>query len=457
MRAKVAPLPRRSSLWARLQDLYNRSGFILNLRRVWLLIVIWAVLANLAIATNRDIFFRLSYLILLIVVAAFIWALYSIQSFRLEREVMTPRAQVGSLAEERVTAISTGRLPKLWIELVDGGDMPGHPVGRVLSSIAPRVRYSWDVRTLCRLRGRFRLGPITASSGDPFGLFVFQRTLANTERTIVVYPLTLDLPVFAPSVGNLRGGDTRFQRTHFVTTNVSGTRDYEPGDSFNRMHWRSTARYDRLIVKEFELDPTADVWILLDLERGIHAGAWWEQAWYERDLDELWMEDRVAQLAPNTEEYAVTCAATIAKYYLDRQRAVGLVASNNEHAYAQPDRGERQLTRLLEMLAVAESNGSEPFAALIARETATINRSNTMVLITPSPEPEWVNYAQDLRRRGYHIIAVLLDGSSFGMGVDFGPVSAELAAGGIVTYTVRQGDDLRALLSGQVAPARMAA
>lgn len=437
---------------SRLREIYKRSGFILNLRRVWLLIIIWAVLANLAVATNRDIFFRLAYLIILIVAAAFLWALYSVQSFRLEREVLTLRAQVGKLVEEKITAVSTGRIPKLWIELVDGGNMPGHPVGRVLSAISPRVRYTFNVRSLCRLRGRFRLGPITASSGDPFGLFVFHRTLHETERTMVVYPMTVDLPVFAPSVGNLRGGDARFQRTHHVTTNVSGTREYTPGDSYNRMHWKSVARYDRLIVKEFELDPTADVWILLDMERGIHAGAWWEQAWYEREVEDAWMQERnteqSALIAPNTEEYAVTCAATIAKYFLDKQRAVGLVASNQEHAYAQPDRGERQLTRLLEMLAVAESNGSEPFASLIARETATMNRSITLVLITPSPEVQWIHYAQDLQRRGFHLITILVDASSFGIGVNFAPIIGELAASGIVTYTVKQGDDLRVVLSG---------
>ncbi len=446
------------SIIARAKTVYRRSGFILNLRRVWLLILIWAILANLAVATQRDIFFRLSYLIILVVAAAFLWALYSVQSFKLEREILTVRAQVGKLLEEKVVAVSTGRIPKLWVELVDEGNMPGHPVGRVLSSMAPRVRYTFNVRSLCRLRGRFRLGPITVSSGDPFGLFVFHRTLRDTERTLVVYPMTVDLPQFAPSMGNLRGGDARFQRTHHVTTNVSGTREYAPGDSFNRIHWRSTARYDRLIVKEFELDPTADVWILLDLERGIHAGAWWEQAWYEREVEDAWMLERgaeqLAEIAPNTEEYAVTCAATIAKYFLDKQRAVGLVCSNHEHAYAQPDRGERQLTRLLEMLAVAESNGSEPFASLLARETATMNRSITLVLITPSPEVEWIHYAQDLRRRGFHLIAVLIDASSFGIGVTFAPIFGELAASGIVTYTVQQGGDIRAALGGEVVRAR---
>lgn len=435
---------------ASLRQYLRRSGLIFNLRRVWLLIALWAVLANLAYQTNRDIFFRLSYLIIIIVVVSFVWAIYSVQSFRLERHLTTPRAQVGRVAEEQFNATSTGHLPKLWIELFDAGNLPGHPVSRVLSAMASRTRYNWTVRSLCRLRGRFQLGPISISSGDPFGLFVFQRTLPDTQRSIVVYPMTVDLPGFAPTLGQLRGGDAQQKRTHFVTTNAAGTREYAPGDSFNRIHWPSSARHGRLIVKEFDLDPTADVWVLLDMEHGIHTGSWWEQSWYERELTDLWLHDRVAKLAPNTEEYAVTAAASLAKYYLEKQRAVGLAASNRARAFAQPDRGERQLSRLLEMLAVVESDGNLPFASLLAEETARLSRSLTLVLVTPSSEPDWIRFAQDARRRGLHLLVVLIDASSFGIRTEFSTIVGELAASGISAFTVRQGDDLReALTRGQ--------
>jgi uncharacterized protein (DUF58 family) len=62
----------------------------------------------------------------------------------------------------------------------------------------------------------------------------------------------------------------------YVTTNVAGVREYAPGDSFNRIHWPSTARAGRLIVKEFELDPTADIWLFLDMQREVQAGSAWE-------------------------------------------------------------------------------------------------------------------------------------------------------------------------------------
>ena len=98
------------------------------------------------------------------------------------------------------------------------------------------------------------------------------------------------------------------------------------------------------------------------------------------------------------------------------------------------------------MLAVAEANGSEAFATFIARETATMNRSVTLILVTPSPEAAWLQYAQDLRRRGFHLIVILIVAHSFGIGVNFTPVVGELVASGIIVYTVRQGDDLRVVL-----------
>src|SRR5919202_1673597 len=67
----------------------------------------------------------------------------------------------------------------------------------------------------------------------------------------------------------LPGGQDVKSRTYHVTPNVATIREYQPGDSFNRIHWRSTARTNQLMVKEFELDPTADVYIVLDMQERI--------------------------------------------------------------------------------------------------------------------------------------------------------------------------------------------
>jgi uncharacterized protein (DUF58 family) len=304
------------------------------------------------------------------------------------------------------------------------------------------------VRTLCRRRGRFRLGPVTLAAGDPFGLFVFQRRLDNSTAAITVYPATVDLPTFALPLGQLPGGEAVRRRTHHITTNVSGTREYAPGDSFNRIHWRSTARMERLIVKEFELDPTADVWIFLDMERGAQAGQWWADAWDARDLASLWAgEHKTLRLPPTTEEYIVTIAASVAKYYLRKQRAVGFVGYGHEREIVQPDRGERQLNRLLEVLAVLRAEGVMRFREALTLEGARLGRNNALVAITPSGEMDWVRSLREMKRRGLRAIAVIADPNTFGGYGDAPGAAAELLASGIPAYVVKQGDDLQAVLS----------
>ncbi|MCI0475024.1 MAG: DUF58 domain-containing protein, partial [Anaerolineales bacterium] len=364
---------REQPLWLPL-----RSGALRVTTRHWVLLFVWIILTLLAYQTGRDIFFRVAYLILAIEILSFLWALYSIATFHLERQTITPRSQVGRFVEEQFLTHNTGRLTKIWIEIRDESELPAHRVSRVLNALGARVRWGWTVRTLCRQRGRFRVGPVTIATGDPFGLFVFHRRLHDTTSAITVYPATVDLLTFASLQGQMPGGEALQRRTHHVTTNVAGTREYAPGDSFNRIHWRSTARMERLIVKEFELDPSADVWIYLDLERDVQASQWYEDAWRERDLSSLWLRSEQLRLPPSTEEYGVTIAASVAKYFLRQQRAVGFAAVGHEREIVQPDRGERQLTRLLEVLAVLRAEGRMRFADLLALEGARLGRNHTL-------------------------------------------------------------------------------
>ncbi len=415
--------------------------------RQWVLILIWVVVTLFAYQTGRDIFFRLSYLILGIELFSFLWAAYSLSTFRLERTLLTPRAHVGRVAEERFLAQNTGRLTKIWLEVRDDSELKSHHVSRVLNSLGAGVRWSWGVRTVCTQRGRFRLGPITIATGDPFGLFVFERRLKNTALAVTIYPATVDLATFAAPMGQLSGGDALQRRTHHTTANVAGTREYVPGDSFNRIHWKSTARAERLIVKEFELDPSADVWIFLDMARNVQAGEWWQDAWQARDLAELWLHDDALRMPPTTEEYIVTIAASVAKYFLRKQRAVGFVGYGHEREIVQPDRGERQLNRLLEVLAVLSAKGNTSFSQVLGIEGAVLGRNNTIVAITPSGETTWVKALREIKRRGLRTISVVVDAQSFSGETAGQDAVVELLASGVPAYLVRQGDDLRSVLS----------
>ena len=224
-------------------------------------------------------------------------------------------------------------------------------------------------------------------------------------------------------------------------------RDYAPGDSFNRIHWPSTARKGQLIVKEFELDPMADIWFFLDMDRSVQAELEWKPFPERREPALLWAKRQRLELAPTTEEYGVTITASLAKHFIIRNRAVGLVSHAQQHEVIPADRGERQLSKILETLAVIKGKGRIPLAQVMAAEGMHLGRGTTVVVITPSPDEDWVATSRHLERRGLRMIAVLLAPDSFGGEWRMEEVMAELAAAGTPTYLVREGDDLTTALS----------
>ncbi|UCC62251.1 MAG: DUF58 domain-containing protein, partial [Anaerolineae bacterium] len=231
------------------------------------LVIIVCLLAGLV--TGQDLFFNVAYLFIGLLLFAFVWARTGTSWLRLARRTRPRRAQVGHYLEERFTLRNNGLLPKLWLEVYDESELPGHRASHVVSSL--RRSSTWSVRTLCLQRGVFRLGPVRLVAGDPFGLFQTERKI-DAVAQLTVFPATVNLPAFALPAGALPGGDAVRRRTHLVTTNAAGVRDYHPGDSFNRIHWQSTAPTGKLIVKDFDLDFSRNTWIVMDMNEAAQIG-----------------------------------------------------------------------------------------------------------------------------------------------------------------------------------------
>jgi len=416
------------------------------MRRIWGILLVLILSWAFALQTGRPLAYSLAYLVTAVIVLSYGWALSNVTWVQVGRYTRGRRSQVGKLTEEQFEVTNRSFLPKLWLEVRDHSTLPGHDVSRVMNTLGGKKRHRWMTRTLCQQRGRFRLGPMTLTSGDPLGLFRLQRELPATA-TIIVYPATVDLAAFTPAAGYLPGGESMRRRTHYITTNVAGVRDYAPGDSFSRIHWRTTARTGQLMVKEFELDPTADVWLFLDMDRTMHMAAPWEPESDRSGPAMLWREREKLELIPSTEEYAVTAAASLANHLLTHERSVGLIAHGRERELIHADRGERQLNKILETLAVIEAHGHIPISQVIAAEGRHLSRSTVVIVITPSTAMNWVASLRDLRRRGVQGAAVLVAASTFCAAEPWQATQAELIASSIVTYVVRRDDDLGAALT----------
>lgn len=421
-------------------------AFLGQRRTVVLGLALVAFVAGLV--TGRDLLFTLAYLLGLLLILSFAWSWINLNGVHLSRVTRVRRTQVGRPLEERFTVRNTTFVPKLWLEVRDFSTLPHHFSSHVVNNLGANQSYSWRVTTICRQRGRYQLGPIRLRTSDPFGLFPLERDLTPTSN-VVVFPMTFEIQQFALPVGILPGGDALRRRTHYITTNASGVRDYEPGDSFNRIHWRSTARRDRLVVKEFELDPLADIWVVPDMSVYGHVIPRQLAAPPPPPPGDIpgWLKMQEFHLPESTEEYTVTIAASVAQFFLRRDRAVGMMAYGQSNEILQPDRGERQFNRILETLAVLRAEGDVPMQDMLHAETHLFPRGTTLIVITPNVREEWSVSARQLSRRGLRVVTILVNPESFFGQRSGHPLYHLLRASGLVAYLVNNGDDLTAALS----------
>ena len=143
----------------------------------------------------------------------------------------------------------------------------------------------------------------------------------------------------------------------------------------------------------------------------------------------------------------MTIVASLAKHFIARDRAVGFIAYSQHREVIPADRGERQLTKILETLAVIRAEGRIPLAEIMAAEGAHLRRNTTAVIVTSTDQDYWIAAARDLGQRGVKVIAVLIDCRSFGNPRSNMKLVAELSVSGIPTYLVREGDDLAQALA----------
>src|SRR5262249_11177411 len=103
-----------------------------------------------ALVTGRDLFYNLVYLWIAVIVIAGVWTWTAITRIRIGRHPRALRAQVGRPLEERLAVRNDSAIPKLWLEVRDHSDLPGHEASLVVDSLAPHRERVWVVRSLCR-------------------------------------------------------------------------------------------------------------------------------------------------------------------------------------------------------------------------------------------------------------------------------------------------------------------
>lgn len=342
-----------------------------------------------ALSTGAPFLFFLVYLGLLVIGGSYVVTRFGLADLEAGYVLDRPHAQAGDMLRASYTVRNTSRLPKLWLEVHNPTTLPVTLPGQAIY-LGPRGERSWSVRVPLSRRGQFRVEPLVLRTGDPLGLFESHASVGS-HSSVIVYPRVEALPAWRLPPAMIEGSHAQPVRTAQTTPHATGIRPYAPGDAYNRIHWKTSARQGELQVKEFDLEQTADVWIYLDLDGSAHTGRGDE----------------------STLEYGVRAAASIAARALLENRNVGMSASGRRVGNLPADRGPRQYQKVMQLLASVMANGDRHLAEILIEGVSRLRRGMTAVVITPSLDHDWVRSLSGLRTRGVATIVVLLDPLAF--------------------------------------------
>ena len=365
-----------------------------------------------SVAGGPAFYSHMLYLGLLLFSGAWLWTFFVARSFRIERFSDARRGSVGDIFKERFDIFNGSRLPALWVEVKNATPISASG-SRLLTMIRGHQKQSYAVRMWLTRRGSFPLGPTIITVSDPLGLFRVEKQF-SPSKTITVLPMIFPIESFLSHPGLLPGGQVIRRKSADITPHASGVREYNSGDPMKRIHWPTSVRRGQLMVKEFDQDPQAEVWLFLDTQLSVQASQ------SHSEIPELPVEDLLFMrrpkftLPPSTLEYGITITASLAHYFIQQKRSVGFVAADRAYTMIPAEHNERHENKILETLAFLEGKGNLSIAALVGAQSRRLPSGSSVILITPTIWPDLLIAVDDVQRSNLRPVVILLSAESFG-------------------------------------------
>ncbi len=277
-------------------------------------------------------------------------------------------------------------------------------------------------------RGRYVVDRATAAIEDPFGLARSEVEL-KAGGALVVYPRLVALSgLFSESGAHAQDGRRLLLRRP-SGFDLHSVREYVEGESLRKVHWASTARRGRLMVKELEDSPRDEIAVVLDAD--------------------------AAGVVGESLDVAVRAAGSILHAHAARGRRAVLVVNGTPPSSVPVVSLEGDWLAALEVLAAVEPGATLPVVELLAREGGAASRALELVVVTSRLTAALGRKLAQRAQASHGVSLVWIDSASFaGRPAAVEPELLRLQAVGIPVAVVRRGDDLRAVLGSAGAATR---
>jgi uncharacterized protein (DUF58 family) len=334
-----------------------------------------------AVLNERDLL-RVSIFVIAMPVLVCVLIARSRVGLHTERHINPIRTPVGGRADVALNVWSTGRLPTGGLLLQDGvpytlGGRPRFVIEHLPRNNGIQLRYTVEPT----MRGVQHLGPLRAKVTDPFGLAEFDRELAGVSRLIVV-PRVVPL-IGIPGGAGLGAGEDGSVRLHSGQGEDDAVvRPYRQGDDLRKVHWRSTAHRDEMMVRVEETPWRGGTTVLLDHREHSHRGS-----------------GPTASL-----EWAVSMAASVCVHLLRHGHRVRMVAEDGRPITPESADGVHSDHLVLDSLAALQASHQREIAL-----TGDPGHGQELVAVLGSVEPDSVEQLIRYRPRASRSLAILLD------------------------------------------------
>jgi uncharacterized protein (DUF58 family) len=175
-------------------------------------------------------------------------------------ELDPARVSVGTPAAGRLVAVnrSRARLRALAVEVPVGQSRALFPV----PPLAPWASHDELFVVPAERRAVIPIGPPTAVRTDPLGL-LRREAVEQVAVELFVHPKVIALDVLSPGLQrDLEGQATRDLSSSDLAFHA--LRDYATGDNWRHVHWRSTAKAGRLLVRQFQDTRRSQLTVVVD-------------------------------------------------------------------------------------------------------------------------------------------------------------------------------------------------
>jgi uncharacterized protein (DUF58 family) len=364
------------SRWQRFVVWWNTPDVGIELPR-WMGVA--GVLALVGVMFRQPALVLVAIGIAMVALALRLWWDFALVATTYQRRFSTRRAFHGDDVTVTLETINLKPLPVTRLEVaeyvtenvaipgrtLDRTEIANRRLFRTLFSLGfyERVDYRYTFRT--HQRGWYRFGPAVLTASDPFGLVRRKKRFEGVEG-VLTYPRVVPVSQVIVPARQPYGDFKPPQALLEDPLRIAGVRQYEPGDSPRRIHWRATARTGELQTRVSEPSATPIAAVFLDTITFSHL---WEGQ--QSDLLEL----------------AVVVASSISAQLLEGRFQVGLFANApipevSRSVRIPPSRRPGQLTHILERLAMIAPAFGARIEQMMTEEIPRLPWGATMVVIT---------------------------------------------------------------------------